>query len=176
MDDNVTTSEERNQQDGGTNGEAIELSLEQKLTAAEAKAAEYLEGWQRERAEFVNARKRLERERGEAYLRANLEAVKKLLPMLDDFERALDRVPENIAADPWFEGIQLVQRKLQMLLESMNVVRIEAVGQPFDPNFHEALSLQPSEEYDSGTVIEELQPGYKVADRVIRAALVNVAE
>lgn len=176
MDDNVTTTKEREEEDGAVNEERAELSAEEKLAAAEAQAAEYLEGWQRERAEFVNARKRLERERGEAYLRANLEAVKKLLPLLDDFERALGSVPEAIADDPWFEGIQLVQRKLQALLENMNVVRIEAVGRPFDPNFHEALSLQPSGEYESGTVIEELQPGYKVADRVIRPSLVNVAQ
>jgi molecular chaperone GrpE len=176
MDDNVKTNTDRDEQETVPAEEAIEPSLEERLGEAEAKAAEYLEGWQRERAEFVNARKRLERERGEAYQRANLETVKKLLPLLDDFERALDRVPERVAADPWFEGIQLVQRKLQMLLEGMNVERIEALGQPFDPNFHEALALRPSDEHESGTVIEELQPGYKVGDRVIRPSLVNVAE
>jgi molecular chaperone GrpE len=176
MNDNSTPIQEREEQESVAGSETEELSLEEKLAAAETQAAEYLEGWQRERAEFANARKRLERERGEAYLNANLETIKRLLPLLDDFERALSSVPEAIARDPWFEGIQLVQRKLQTVLENMNVVRIEAVGQPFDPNFHEALALRPSDEHESGTVIEELQPGYKVAERVIRPSLVNVAE
>jgi molecular chaperone GrpE len=175
MDDNGIRNEVKDEQEAEIDEESLELAIEEKLIEAETKAAEYLDGWQRERAEFANARKRLERERSEAYQRANLEAVKKLLPLLDDFERALTRVPESVASDPWFEGIQLVQRKLQTLLEGMNVERIEALGQPFDPNFHEALALRPSDEYESGTVIEELQPGYKVGERVIRPSLVNVA-
>jgi molecular chaperone GrpE len=181
MNENTTTQQAEEQMEGEDiveNSDGLvteELSLAEQLAAAEAQAAEYLDGWQRERAEFANARKRLERDRADAYLNANLEAAKKLLPLLDDFERALGNVPAAVADDPWLEGMQLVRRKLQTILESMNVTRIEAVGQPFDPNFHEALSLQPSTEYESGTVIQELQTGYKLADRVIRPSLVNVA-
>jgi molecular chaperone GrpE len=155
---------------------AIPLSLAEQLTAAEAKAAEYLDGWQRARAEFANARKRLEKERGEAYLNASVDIAGQLLPILDDFDRALNSVPANIAQDKWYEGIGLVRRKLQNILENLRVTPIQAVGQPFDPNLHEALSLQPSDEYESGTVIAEAQAGYKLGDRVLRPALVFVAE
>ncbi|MCI0643376.1 MAG: nucleotide exchange factor GrpE [Chloroflexi bacterium] len=154
--------------------EATEPSLEEKLATAEAKAAEYLEGWQRTLAEFANARKRMERQQAEAYVNAGVDHARKLLPVLDDFERALNSAPQGIKQDPWFEGIVLLRRKLQNVLEELKVEQIQAVGQPFDPNFHEALSLKESDEYESGTVIEELQAGYKLGDRVIRPALVNV--
>jgi molecular chaperone GrpE len=156
--------------------EVAELSIEEKLAAAEAQAAEYLEGWQRSRAEFANARKRLERERSEAYLNATADIARRLLPVLDDYDRALQAVPPAVAADGWFDGIQLVRRKLQQMLEGMNVAPITAVGQPFDPNFHEALAMQPSDDYESGVVMQELQPGYKLGERVIRPSLVNVAQ
>jgi molecular chaperone GrpE len=152
------------------------LSLAEQLAAAEAKAAEYLDGWQRARAEFANARKRLERERSEAYGNASVDIVTQLIPILDDYDRALNSVPAAVAQDKWFEGIQLVRRKLQNILDNLRVTPIQSVGQPFDPNLHEALSLQPSDEYESGTVIAEAQAGYKLGDRVLRPALVYVAE
>lgn len=152
-----------------------ELTLEERLEEAEGKAAEYLEGWQRARAEFANARKRLERERVEARRNATIEVVGSLIPILDDFDRALETVPEEIADDSWFEGVALVHRKLRTILDKVNIERIEAVGQPFDPNYHEAVLQEESEEYESGTVIKELQPGYRLQDRVIRPAMVVVA-
>lgn len=163
--------------DGGEGApeQEVELSLEERLAVAEAQAAEYLDGWQRARAEFANARKRLERQRAEAFSNAAVAHATSLLPILDDFDRALDNVPQSIAGDGWFEGIILVRRKLQKLLDDLKVEPIEALGQPFDPNFHEALSLKDVDGAESGTVIEELQTGYRIADRVIRPSLVNVA-
>lgn len=152
-----------------------ELAPEEKLAIAEAKAAEYLEGWQRARAEFANARKRLERERGEARRNATIDVVGRLLPILDDFERAMESVPGNIANDSWFEGVALVYRKLTSILDNVNIERIEAVGQPFDPNLHEAVLQEESDEYESGVVVRELQTGYRLNDRVIRPAMVVVA-
>lgn len=152
-----------------------EVSLEDKLAAAEAQAAEYLDGWQRARAEFANARKRLEKSRIEARRNATVEVIGRLLPVLDDFGRALENVPEAIAKDDWFEGIALVHRKLTGILEEENIERIEAVGAPFDPNFHEAVMQEESEEYESGVVIKELQSGYRLEERVIRPAMVIVA-
>lgn len=171
-----TIVEEATNNETAAENEEAPLSLAEQLAAAEAKAAEYLDGWQRARAEFANARKRLERERGESYLNASVDIATQLLPILDDYDRALNSVPAAIAQDSWFEGIQLVRRKLQNILENLKVTPIEAVGQPFDPNFHEALSLQSSDEYESGTVIAEAQTGYKLGDRVLRPSLVYVAE
>lgn len=149
--------------------------LQMKLSAAEAQAAEYLDGWQRSQAEFDNARKRLQREKAEAYTNAAVDYAKKLLPILDDFDRALENVPPQIEEDGWFEGLVLIKRKLQAILEGLEVEPIEALGQPFDPSFHEALALQDVDGVESGLVIEELQAGYRRGDRVIRPALVNVA-
>jgi len=149
--------------------------LEENLAKAEASAAEYLDGWQRARAEYANARKRLERERAEAYGRAAVDYAQNMLPILDDFNRALSNVPDEIEQNDWFEGITLVTRKMNSILEDLNVEKIEAIGQPFDPNFHEALALTEVEGFESGTVVEEVQGGYKLGERVIRPALVNVA-
>lgn len=151
------------------------LSLEEKLSEAEQKAAEYLDGWQRARADFANARKRLERQRAESYQSAAVDHAGKLLPILDDLDRAMDNVPESIEEDSWFEGIVLVRRKMQAILEELMVQPIEAVGKPFDPNFHEALSLVEADDVDSGIVIEELQTGYSIGERVIRPSLVYVS-
>jgi molecular chaperone GrpE len=149
--------------------------LEENLAQAEGQAAEYLDGWQRARAEYANARKRLERERAEAYGRAAIDYAQKMLPILDDFNRALSNVPDEIEQNDWFEGITLVTRKMNSILEDLKVEKIEAVGQPFDPNIHEALALTEAEGFESGTVVEEVQSGYKLGERVIRPALVNVA-
>jgi molecular chaperone GrpE len=149
--------------------------LENTLAEAEVKAAEYLDGWQRARAEFANARKRLERERADAHSRAAIDHAKKVLPVIDDFDRALSNVPENVEQDTWFEGIQLVNRKIHSILQELRVESIEAVGQPFDPNYHEALSLQEVDGVESGIVVEEIQSGFRLGDKVIRPALVNVA-
>ncbi|MFN2187535.1 MAG: nucleotide exchange factor GrpE [Candidatus Promineifilaceae bacterium] len=149
--------------------------LEARLAEAEDHAAEYLDGWQRARAEYANARKRLERERADAYARAAIDQAQKMLPILDDINRAMANVPEEIQDNDWFQGILLVSRKMNAILEDMNVKKIESVGQPFDPNFHEALALTEAEGFESGTVVEEVQGGYMLGDRVIRPALVNVA-
>jgi molecular chaperone GrpE len=156
-------------------GIEVEPTIEEQLAQAEAKAAEYLDGWQRARAEFANARKRLERGRIEAYSTASVDYVTKLLPIIDDLGRAMTSAPPEVVSNPWFEGLDLVNRKIQSMLEAMDVKPIEAVGQPFDPNFHEALSLQASEDVESGIVIEELQTGYRLGDKVIRPSLVNVS-
>ena len=153
----------------------VELSLEEKLAVAEAKANENMEGWQRAVAELANARKRFNQQKQASYRNATIDLVEKLLPVLDDFQRALENAPETIVADDWFKGIELIPRKLNNLLEGMDIERIPAVGEPFDPNFHEAISMEPSDEYESGHVIRELVPGYKLGDRVIRASLVFVA-
>lgn len=170
---------------GGADGEdatavadapTVEPTLEEQLEAARAEAAKNLDGWMRVQAEFANARKRMDKQRLEIQQRATADTAAKLLPVVDDFERAIETVPEAISADSWFEGIQLVRRKLTAILEGMNVKTIEAVGQPFDPNCHEAIMQEASDEYESGTVTRELQKGYMLGDRVIRPSLVYVAE
>ncbi len=102
----------------------------------------------RAQAELANARKRFEKQQMMVYTNANADLVGKLLPVLDDFDRAIENAPETIREDSWFEGIELVQRKMLGILDNLNVKEIEAVGQPFDPNYHDALAQEPSDEYE----------------------------
>ena len=160
----------------GLAAEAAEGTPDDDLAVARAEAARNLDGWQRTQAEFANARKRFEKQRAEAYANANADLGAKLLPLLDDFERALATAPAGIQADPWLAGVGLVYRKMLSVLEEMNVEPIAAVGAPFDPNMHEALGQEPSNDYDSGLVAREMRRGYRIGDRVIRPSLVMVAE
>jgi len=145
------------------------------LEASEAKAVEYLDGWQRAQAEFTNFRKRQERERELMRFEAVGRVVKRYLPIVDDLQRALkDRPTENNEAS-WAEGIELIYRKLISILEAEGVTPIEAEGEMFDPNRHEAVVQSESEEHQSGQVIEVLQTGYQMGDRVLRPAKVRVA-
>ena len=150
-------------------------TLRAELEGAQAQAADYLEGWQRARAEFANFKKRVEAERRELR-RSSTEAILlKLLPVVDDFERAFQVLPEESADEAWVDGFRMILRKLQALLESEDVTPIEAAGQPFDPLWHQALLQEETEEHRDGYVIEEMQRGYRLGDRVLRPSMVKVA-
>jgi molecular chaperone GrpE len=160
--------------DGGqANVGAERDALQAKLAEAEARVTEYKDGWARSQAEFQNYKKRIERDNELMYAGMKGDIIKKVLPALDDLERALQNRP---AEDAWANGIELIARKLQNLLESEGVKRIEANGAAFDPNFHEAISHEPSEDVESGHVIAVVQNGYILGERVIRPALVRVAQ
>jgi molecular chaperone GrpE len=147
-------------------------TLRIQLSEAEAKSAENLDGWQRALAEFQNYKKRVERDRASEQAAMKGDLVKKILPVLDDLERALQNRPDDNA---WSNGIELIQRKLQAILEAEGVKRIEAEGAVFDPNFHEAISQEPVDGAESGRVVTVTQQGYTLGDRVIRPAQVRVA-
>ncbi len=148
-------------------------SLRQRLAEAEAKAVENLDGWQRAVAEFQNYKKRVDRDREAEKTWMKGELVRKVLPALDDLERALLNRP---AGDPWANGIELITRKLQSILEAEGIERIDAQGKAFDPNYHEAISYEPADGVESGSVIAIMQNGYMLGDRVVRPALVRVAK
>ncbi len=150
-------------------------TVEEQLAAAEAEAEDYKDRWLRSQAEFANARKRMEKQRLDTYTNATAAVMDKLLPIVDDFDRAMENLPAEISEHSWLEGIQLVQRKLMATLDNFNVTPIEAVGEQFDPNLHEAITQEPTDEFESGVVCRVLQTGYKIGDRVIRPSLVVVA-
>ena len=156
--------------------EAAEPTIEEQLEAALADSATNLDGWQRALADLSNARKRFDKQTQNAFTNATVDVVSKVLPVIDDFDRAMDNLPAEIADNSWFDGLNGVVRKLNRILESINAERIPAVGELFDPNVHEALSMEPSDEHESGHVTRELQAGYRIGDRIIRPALVYVAE
>lgn len=148
-------------------------TLQKQLEDTQAKAAENMDGWQRAQAEFINYKNRIQRDRELDYLAMKGDILKKILPVLDDLERSLAHRPDD---SPWVNGMELIARKFQNILEAEGVKRIEAKGQPFDPNFHEAISSEPHDEVESGYVIEVVQNGYMLGERVIRPAMVRVAQ
>jgi molecular chaperone GrpE len=148
-------------------------ALKRQLVEAEEKLAENVQGWQRSLADFQNYKKRVEREDEMKKFSMKGDIIKKVLPVLDDLERALQNRP---ADDSWASGIELIARKFQNMLDSENLKRIEAVGMEFNPTFHEAISHEPSDEVASGHVIAVVQNGYMLGERVIRPALVRVAQ
>jgi molecular chaperone GrpE len=136
-------------------------------------------GWQRERADFSNYRKRSERDLLTMRFNAKVDTLKTLLPVLDDFERALENLPADAAAgedlQAWLDGMQSIHRKLLKILSDAGVTTLDPVGEPFDPRQHEALGEDSDTDMDSGLVSATLQKGYICGDRVLRPALVRVA-
>jgi molecular chaperone GrpE len=153
------------------NGEETTPDMESLKIAAQ----QYMEGWQRERAEFANYKRRTEQERLSIFQDARADVLKKVIPIVDDFDRAVANIPEHIAREPWVTGTAMIQKKLYKLLEDFGVTPVDPTGQPFDPNLHEAVMMEDHDSVESGHVIEVMQRGFQAGDKVIRAALVKVA-
>ncbi len=151
--------------------------LEAELADARALAEEYKDRLQRMAAEFQNARKRQETMLQEAIERATEGLIVKLLPILDDFQRAFENVPESLTEQEaaWIEGFHQVYHNLVRVLEEEGLQRLESEG-AFDPYEHDAISHEAEEGVESGQIIETVRAGYKFKGKVIRPALVRVAK
>lgn len=149
--------------------------LQAELTAAQQQAAEHVATLQRTAADFANYRRRTTEERERELGLASESLLRKLLPIADDFDRALEAMPAELRTEPWIEGIGLLDRKLRALLESEGVRPIETVGKPFDPREHEAIANVPGTGRPEGEVVAEMQRGYRIRDRVLRPSMVAVA-
>jgi molecular chaperone GrpE len=130
--------------------------------------------YQRLAADFDNYKRRTRQELGDRTQYANEELLRKLLPILDNLRRALDHAPEGIDRN-WYEGIKLVARQFEDTLHAQGLSTIPAVGQKFDPSQHEAIAREETDEHEEGTIVEEMQPGYRLHERVLRPTLVKVA-
>jgi len=146
-------------------------TLKEALAKEKTKAEANLANWQRAQADFINYKRRSEQEKEEISKFANTVLMLSLLTILDDLERAFTSIPPKLAKLTWLDGIRLIERKLQASLEAQGLSPIKALGEPFDPRFHEAVRQDEGKE---GIVTEELQRGYKFYDRVIRPAMVVV--
>lgn len=130
----------------------------------------------RRQAEFENNRRRLDKERGDFYQRTRAELLLELLPVLDNFDRALMSLETSDGdASALRHGVELIHKQLKDALAKLGLQPLEAVGKTFDPNVHEAVTVEPSDEHTENTVIEELERGYKLGDRLLRPAKVRVA-
>ena len=169
--------EEQVEEEEPAEGEVDELAaLAAALEETKAQAAEYLDGWQRARAEFANFRRRQEQRQKQMNTEAKSKVLHHLLPVVDDLERAFGVVPEEIQEHAWVSGLSLVLHKLIKTLEKdgLSVLEVDA-GDAFDPNYHEALTHEPNGDYDEGAIIQVVQRGYKLDESVLRPALVRVS-
>ncbi len=149
--------------------------LSTQLEIAKGLAAEHLASLQRTAADFANFKRRTSEDRERELGLASESLLRKLLSVADDFDRALEAMPEDLKGVGWIEGIVLLDRKLRSLLDSEGVTPIEALGRPFDPREHEAIASVPGTGRPDGEVVAEAQRGYRVRDRILRPAMVAVA-
>lgn len=166
-DDTVNAPSDDNREDHAPTMAYVQAEIDE----MQQQLADYLDQAQRARAELINVRRRMEQEQERLRQRAAERLVSKLLPVVDDFGRALRSVPAEISGNGWLEGIRLIERKLWNVLDAEGVAAIESVGKPFDPSLHEAVAVDES---GGNIVIEEYQPGYTMHGSVLRPAMVKV--
>lgn len=173
-------TEEQMEEAGGTNVQADAVltneALQIELEKAKAEAAEYLDQWRRSVAEFSNARKRMQREQAELNSNATARVMTRLLPVMDDIDRAMSALPADQNQGDWANGFRLIQQKLHALLDSEGVTPIPTAGQTFDPALHEAVSYEEHPGASEGEIIGEVARGYRLGDRILKASMVRVAK
>jgi molecular chaperone GrpE len=154
----------------------IEAGEHQKLKEKAKLADQRLEELQRLQAEFENTKKRLEKERTEFIKFANSELISKLLPVLDNFRRALDNKDQNHKAEDVLAGVKLIEKQLEEALKEFGLEPIEAKDKKFDPHYHEAILHEETDKFEDGVVVEEFQKGYLLNDRLLRPSVVKVSK
>lgn len=179
--DNTASMEaEETESSPGTEGKDAKVKklFEKKKGKAQSKLEEKIADLEEKRvrqlAEFENFRKRSEKEKSQMFEMGAKDVVEKILPVIDNFERGLMTVPEEQKEDSFVQGMELVYKQIITALEELGVSPIEAVGQPFDPNLHNAVMAVDDDSLESGTVAEELQKGYLYKDSVVRHSMVKV--
>jgi molecular chaperone GrpE len=169
---NDETAEPPDEESASANGTGTTATTEDTIGQAE----EYRALLQRERADFINYRRRVEAERGAQIGQARADALIPILPLLDDLERATGEVPADLRDQPWVKGVLLITGKLDSAMRAAGLERIDALGQPFDPYLHEAFLHQVHPSIPAGHVSLVMRPGYRMGDRVLRAAQVAVSQ
>lgn len=162
-----------NDQSSGDEDETNEITEEEKLME---QIEEQKDKILRLSAEFKNYKKRIQKEKKDLAKYANNELLKDLLPVIDNFERALQSAENDDDKSTIVEGMEMIKKSLDTFLENHNVESFNSVGEKFDPNFHHAVMMEESDDYESDVVVDELQKGYTIGDKVLRHAMVKVAK
>ncbi len=152
----------------------VALTLEEQLLAKDEALKNAIDRHQRTMAEFDNFRKRTMKEKAQMYESGAKEVLDKLLPVVDNFERAFDVATDEHKGDPFVKGIDLIYKQVIALLDDLGVEEIEALNKPFDPELHHAVQHEESEDYDDNTVVAVYQKGYTYKDSVLRYSMVKV--
>lgn len=159
--------------ESGTNATVTSDVTPELIESLQAQVTQFRDGWQRERAEFANFKRRVERDMKDTYQNASSDVLKSVLPILDDFDRALANVPADLQNQPWLQGVAAIQRKFMKLLDDFGVTVIDPIGQTFDPNLHQAIGTDQVDDLPSGQITRVELRGYVVGERVMRPALVR---
>lgn len=176
-DSDTVGAEEKASDEDNTAGEKKKLfPKREKKDKKDEKIEELTDRVARQMAEFENFRKRTEKEKSQMFETGAKSIIEKILPVIDNFERGLAAVPENEKDSPFVDGMDKIYKQMLKELENAGVTPIEAVGQEFDPELHNAVMQVESEEYESGIVAQELQKGYKYRDTVVRHSMVAVVQ
>jgi molecular chaperone GrpE len=162
--------------DSQTDDHTSDSDLQSQVDALTREKAALYDQLLRRAAEFENFRRRIERERSDAYQRARVEVLVEFLPVVDNFERALSSL-ENSGGDAEAlrHGVELIHKQFKDALTKFGLEPVEAIGKTFDPHLHEAVTIEPTDKHKENTVIEEFQRGYKIGDKLLRPAKVKVA-
>ncbi len=171
----MNSDDEQENTEGSPQEAEEDTTLQEQLEEVDRERAQFKEMALRTQADLANYRRRVEEERDELNRSVAARFLLKLLPVLDDLQRALEYTPQKSQEETWLEGIRLIERSLQSLLASEGVTPIEAEGQPFDPWEHEAMASVDTEDSQQGTVVSVLRKGYKHHGKVLRPAQVTVA-
>lgn len=151
-------------------------ALEDEIEALKSEIEEQKDGWLRTRADFENYKKRVQRDATRSYQDAMSSILKIFLNAADDLERALKHRPEGKEVASWISGIELIHQKLVNQMKNQGIERMGVQpGDEFDPNIHEAITQEDHPDFEDGQIIEVIQPGYRISDRIIRPAMVRVA-
>lgn len=164
------------QSEATTTAEQSSDGLQARMQQLEQEASNMRDQALRAAADLKNFKRRTEEERANLIRNATAGLIMKLLPILDDFDLAMQHVPAEVAETSWFNGLQGVQRKIQTVMEGEGVKPIEALGQPFDPNFHDAVMHEDAGPEQAGKVTADLRRGYLLHERVIRPTMVKVGQ
>ncbi len=180
MEEQNTSPEQQTVTDGQaqatTTSEQTSDTLQARVVQLEQEVGTMRDQALRAAADLKNFKRRTEEERANLIRNATAGLIMKLLPILDDFDLAMQHVPAEVAETPWFNGLQGVQRKIQSVMEGEGVKPIEALGQPFDPNFHDAVMHEDAGPEQAGKVTADLRRGYTLHERVIRPTMVKVGQ
>ncbi len=151
-------------------------AMEKEIESLQEQVEENKDGWLRTRADFDNYKKRIQRDAARSYQDALTSVVKIFLSAADDLERALKNKPQTNEIENWISGIELIHQKLITQMKNLGVERMDVKpGDVFDPNIHEAITQEDHQELKEGQIIDVIQPGYRISDRIIRPAMVRVA-
>lgn len=176
-DEEIVETAENNDEDAAVDGVQDKVDDDvNELEKAQQEAEKAKDTMLRLAAEFENYKRRMERERSIALKYAEESLVKELLPAIDNLERAIEQGKESHNVEDLLAGVEMTHKGLMAALEKFEVAPMESIGEPFDPNHHEALAMEESDDMDANSVLKEFQKGYKYKDRLIRPAKVVVAK